>query len=180
MEEFFYFPSFDLLIKTTYAKEANSLRYSSHRPIKINERQSVERYVLTEVGPRTDYYQRTPSILLYVGVDESLEGELKFYRLQGSIKEILEQNSAIDKQVDSLINESLSAYYFDKVGDEILKLKKALATNANSNEIEAIIGSLTTLLSAYNQRSGQQISIYSILPEELAVIYCQSDDSVHK
>ena len=78
MEEYYYFPSLDLLIKATYSKEANSLRYTSHRGITQDERQTVERYVLTEIGPQTDYYSRSPSILLYVGVDSSLEKELKF------------------------------------------------------------------------------------------------------
>ena len=168
MEEFFYFPTFDLLIKTTYAKEANSLRYCSHRSLKMDEKSAVERYVLTEVGPKTDYYKKTPSILLYIGVDKSLEKELKFYRLQGSVKDILQQNSQIDQQVHSLINESLSAYYFDRVGDELLKLRQSLEESAAEREIEGIIGRINTLLTAYNQRSGQKISIQSILPKKVA------------
>jgi hypothetical protein len=167
MEEYYYFPSLDLLIKATYSKEANSLRYTSHRGITQEERQTVERYVLTEIGPQTDYYSRSPSILLYVGVDSSLEKELKFYRLQGPIKEILKKHTFIDEKVSHVINESLSNYYFEKLGDELLVLRKAIAENDEEAEIQKILTRVNTLLSAYNQRSGKSIALDAVLPKEV-------------
>ncbi len=43
MDELFYFPTFDLLTKIVYAKEANSLRYASHRALTADEKKVIER-----------------------------------------------------------------------------------------------------------------------------------------
>jgi len=169
MEELFYFPSLDLLIKTTYSSYANSLRYATHRAIVAEERKVVEHYVLSEVGPKTDYYRRSPSLLLYIGVDVSLEKELRYYRLQETIKDVLTQKEVLDKQVKELITKSLSNYYFERVGDELVTLRKLLIEGSEENQLKASFERINTLLDAYNENSGQKIAINEVLPKEMLV-----------
>ena len=166
MEEFYYFTTIDVLIRTEYAADANSLRYVTHRSITAEERQTIERYILTKVGPKTNYYKHSPSVLIYRGIDTKLEKELKFYRLQESIKDLLNQKSFIDEKVEECINDSLSAYYFERVGDELLRLRKILSTNTSNSHVEKCINRISILLEAYNQRSGENFSMDAILPEE--------------
>lgn len=169
MEDFYYFPAADVLIKIVYITEPNSLRYATHRPISLDERQLVEQYILTEVGPKTDYYKKTPSLLLYMGVDISLEKELRYFRLKGTLKDVLTQKANVERQVKDLINTSLSTYYFERVGDELVRLKKLLAEDRNSKSIEEIVYKICTFLDAYNQYSGQNISIESLLPKKVLI-----------
>ena len=109
MDELFYFPTFDLLIKIVYAVEANSIRYATHRSIKTNEKKVVERYILQEIAPKTEYYTRHPSLLLYMGIDQSLKKELKTYQVKDTIKTIIDRKHNIDEKVQNLISSSLSA-----------------------------------------------------------------------
>jgi hypothetical protein len=176
MEELFYFPSLDLLIKTTYSAYANSLRYATHRSIVADERKVVEHYVLSEVGPKTEYYRRSPSLLLYIGVDASLEKELRFYRLQETIKDVLVQKEALDKQVKDLITKSLSNYYFERVGDELVTLRKLLIEGGEENRIREAFDRIGTLLDAYNENSGQQIAMDNVLPKEMLVHFHQPSE----
>ena len=166
MEELFYFPSFDLLVKIRYAKDTNSIRYATHRAITTDERKIIDRYILSDVAVKTDYYRRTPSLLLYMGVDISLEKELKFYRLHDTIKEALNQKESVDKKVQELISSSLSTYYFERVGDELLKLRKLIRKQASEDEIEGALNVVVTLLEAYNQNSEHPVELRTILPKE--------------
>ncbi len=136
MDELFYFPTFDLLTKIVYAKEANSLRYASHRALTADEKKVIERYILQEVAPKTDYYKRSPSLLLYMGVDLSLKKELKAYQVKDTIRSILNHKQEIEEKVQMLISDSLSAYYFDRLGDRLLELKNLLSGDAEAEAVE--------------------------------------------
>lgn len=173
MDELYYFPTFDLLTKIIYAREANSLRYASHRAINAEEKKVVERYILQEIAAKTEYYKRHPSLLLYMGVDASLKKELKAYQVKDAIKSIIERKQEIDQQVQVLISSSLSVYYFERLGDRLLDLRNQLRSDADSMTLECTLKDISTLLNAYNQNSGQQISIESILPSEIVDQYQQ-------
>lgn len=173
MDELFYFPTFDLLTKIIYAQEANSLRYASHRSLNADEKKVVERYILQEVAPKTEYYKRNPSLLLYMGVDASLKKELKTYQVKDAIKNIIDRKQVIDQKVQVLISSSLSTYYFERLGDKLLDLRNMLGYSVNPEVLENVLKDITTLLNAYNQNSGQQIDIESILPREVIEHYQQ-------
>jgi len=166
MDELFYFPTFDLLIKVIYAKEANSLRYAAHRAIKTNEKKVLERYILQEIAPKTEYYTRTPSLLLFMGVDVSLRKELKTYQVKDTIKNIIERKHSIDDRVQDLIATSLSNYYFERLGDKLIDLRHILGAKLEFERLETTLKEITTLLQAYNQNSGNKINIETILPQE--------------
>ena len=171
MDELFYFPSFDLLIKIKYAKDTNSLRYSTHRIISFEERKIIDRYILQDVGPKTDFYQRTPSLLLYIGVDVSLEKELRFYRLRDTIKDVLDHKLVVDKKVKALIAKSMGNYYFERVGDELIQLRKLLEDRCANEKIEFSIAKIMTLLDAYNIHARKKVEIKNILPKEIVKHY---------
>ena len=165
-DELYYFPTFDLLIKVIYAEEANSLRYATHRSTTLPERKVIDKYVLQEIAPKTDYYKRTPSLLLYMGVDATLKKELKAYQVKDTIKSIIENKHEIEKKVQALISSSLSNYYFERLGDKLLSLRKILELELQPDELENLLTEISILLHAYNQNSGQQIGIEEILPHE--------------
>jgi hypothetical protein len=177
MEELFYFPSFDLLIKIKYAKDTNSLRYSTHRIITFEERKVIDRYILHDVGPKTDFYQHAPSLLLYIGVDVSLEKELRFYRLRDTIKDVLDHKLIVDKEVKELISKSLGNYYFERVGDELISLRKLIKERSSEEKIEYSISKIITLLEAYNIYAKQKVDIENILPKEIVKNYLQFSQS---
>jgi hypothetical protein len=177
MDELFYFPSFDLLIKIKYAKDTNSLRYSTHRIITFEERKVIDRYILQDVGPKTDFYQRSPSLLLYIGVDVSLEKELRFYRLRDTLKDVLDHKSTVDKEVKDVIARSLGNYYFERIGDELIQLRKMLETKNSGDKIDYSLLKINTLLEAYNFHSKQNVDIEDILPKEIVLQYLQHTHS---
>jgi len=178
MNELFYFPTFDLLIKVIYAKAENSLRYVSHRALKVNEKKVLERYILQEIAPKTEYYQRTPSLLFCMGVDSSLQKELKAYQIKDTIKTIMDRKHDIDEKVQDLILSSLSSYYFDRLGDKLLSLRRILEDDTNSHQLEQNLLEIQDLLNAYNQNSGQAINIESILPRKAIEHYHQLNDNL--
>lgn len=171
MDELYYFPSFDLLIKVIYAKDANSLRYATHRDMELSERKVIEKYVLQEIAPKTGYYQRSPSLLLYMGVDTTLKKELKAYQVKDTINSIIENKHEIEQKVQTLISTSLSNYYFESLGDKLLALRKEMDFNIQSERLPHILNEIHILLHAYNQNSGQNIGIEDILPHEAVKHY---------
>jgi hypothetical protein len=173
MDELFYFPSFDLLIRITYTKETNSLRYATHRPIAFDERKVIDRFILHDVGPKTEFYNSNPSLMLYMGVDLSLKKELRFYRLHDTIKDVLKQKSVVDEQVKDVITKSLSAYYFDRIGDELVRLRKMIDFDTSEDQVEVVLGRIDTLVQAYNENAGENVDIENILPREAIPRYHQ-------
>jgi hypothetical protein len=173
MDELFYFPTFDLLIKIVYAREANSIRYATHRSLKTEEKKVVERYILQEVAPNTDYYTRHPSLLLYMGIDVTLKKELKTYQVKDTIKTIIDRKHSIDQKVQALISSSLSNYYFERLGDKLLSLRRVLENDLGPEQFENTLKEIKALLQAYNQNSGQDIDIRTILPQEAMKHYRQ-------
>ena len=104
--------------------------------ISIDEKKAVESYVLEEVAPKTDYYQKSPSLLLYMGVDVTLAKELKFYRVQNTLKDILDNKAMVDKEVQNVISKSLSNYYFERIGDKLIILRDFIQEDQSDEKIE--------------------------------------------
>lgn len=173
MEELYYFPVMSLMVKVVYAKEANSLRFATHRAIKPNERRMVEKYILSEFAPQTEYYQRSPSLLLYMGVDRTLRKKLGVNQVRETIKHVLSQKSQVEASVKKCISEALSAYYFERIGDELINLKKSIQKQPDHVDFAGIVSRIAILLEAYNENSGQNIRVETILPKEALLRYEQ-------
>ncbi len=173
MNELLFFPSVDVLVRVNYGIDTNSIRYTTHRSLLSKERKVVENYLLKEVAPKTEYYKRTPSILLYVGVEKKLIKDLKFFRVKDVMQKALNHKFVIDNQVKDLISHSLSNYYFEKVGEEIIKLRNLLKNDYSELNLEKMLVQISVLLRAYNENSGQNINIKKVLPREVLSHYYQ-------
>jgi hypothetical protein len=167
MEERYYFSTCDILVKTNYDTASNSIQYASHRALSKTERRLTERYVLQRLEKSTQYYERSPALLIYTGVEESLQKELGFYHLQGTIQTVLDRKEMIEQAVQELVHDSLASYYFDRLGDELLKLRQQLNGSSDPFEMDQILENIQVLLSAYNENSGQNLSLNQILPKEI-------------
>jgi len=166
MERFFYFISSDLMVRVSYNAQMNSLRYISHREMEIAEKIAVEHYILAQVGPSTGYCDRSPSLLVYVGVDQDLIKELRFHQLKSTVDKVIVEKLEIDAKVQNLIHTSLSNYYFEQIGEEIMSLRKEIE-GGSKKQFGNIITKIVELVDAYNLHSNQKVTVEEVIPEEL-------------
>ena len=167
MKELLYFAFSDLMVQVEYSKEANSLKYSSHREITFGERVIVEQYILTNIALKTDYYNKRPSLFIYMGVDGKLVKELNLYHLKNTLKELVGKEQEVKEKVQDLINTSMTSYYFDKIGDQLLRLRRLTSEGGERAEIEACIRELHELVKAYNLYADEKISLDQVIPSDL-------------
>ncbi|MDZ7372805.1 MAG: hypothetical protein ONB23_02450 [candidate division KSB1 bacterium] len=167
MKELLYFAFSDLMVQVEYSKEANSLKYSSHRELSFGERVIVEQYILTNIAMKTDYYRKRPSLFIYLGVDTKLVKELNLYHLKNTLQEVVGKENEVRQKVQELINTSMTAYYFDKIGDQILKLREVMAERPAQEEVNSCLKELSELVDAYNLYADRKISLQEVLPPDL-------------
>ena len=173
MKKLYYLSSLDLLLRVQYNKDANSIRFVTHRSLKPDEKKVIEEFVLKRIK-EIDQSFSEPSMLFYLGVDDKLSADIRYYRLRGTIDKVLTKKQNIDQQVQDLIHSSLSTYYFEQLGVKILDLRKSIGENAGNDEIDGQIYDIKTLLDAYNMNSGQRLELSQVLPKEVfKTIKCQ-------
>lgn len=165
--ELFYFEFADLMTRIEYKKMTNSLRYASHRQMQFHERLAVEQYILAAIAPKTEYYQGQPAGFVYLGVDPNLAEHLKTFRLKDSSAVSLRKEKEIDNSIHRLISQSLQSYCFDKIGDTVLALRRALEGDDASEKIVSLKEELEELIKTYNSCSQQEIKIDEVIPKEL-------------
>jgi len=175
MKELLYFSFADLLVKVEYSKDANSLKYSSHREISFDERVVIEQYLLTNIAVKTDFYKRHPALFIYLGKDEKLIRDLNLFHLRNTLKFLAGREKEVKQKVDELINRSLSKYYFERIGDTILELRKNLSLSHDKQSSEQNVKivretkqKMNELIKAYNQYSDKKISIENVVPRDLS------------
>ena len=168
MKELLYFSFADLMVRVDYNKDANSLRYSSHRKITFGERVIVEQYLLTNIALKTDYYKKQPALCIYLGVDAQLVKDLNLFHLKNTLKTLVDKEKHVKASVNDLINQSMLNFYFAKIGDTILTIRQEVESNADKDEI--IINykqKLEELIEAYNLYTEEKINVRKVLPAEL-------------
>ena len=101
-----------------------------------------------------------------MGVDKNLSKEYQFYQLKNTIENVIVEKHEIDEQVKALIDSSMSKYYFEQIGNEILSLRKEIKKGSEQG-IQKIIYSIIELVEAYNIHSGKKIAVEDVIPEEL-------------
>lgn len=171
MKELLYFSFSDLMVRVEYCKEANSLRYSSHRKITYGERVIVEQYLLTNVAVKTDYYKRYPALLIYLGINNKLVKDLNLFHLKNTLKVLNEKDKNVQGSVKSLIDQSMSSYYFDQIGDTILEIRKLIGQPYADDELKKVRDKLEELVEAYNVYSEQKVSFEKVVPKELLSLF---------
>jgi hypothetical protein len=167
MKELLYFAFSDLMVQVEYSKEANSLKYSSHRELTSGERVIVEQYILTNIAMKTDYYRKRPSLFIYLGVDTKLVKELNLYHLKNTLQEVVGKENEVKQKVQELINSSMVSYYFDKIGDQILKLREVMSSAENRDQLAGCLKELAELVDAYNLYADRKITLDEVLPADL-------------
>ncbi|MDZ7331532.1 MAG: hypothetical protein ONB31_06110 [candidate division KSB1 bacterium] len=174
MKELLYFSFSDLLVKVEYSKEANSLKYSSHREVSFNERVIIEQYLLTTIAVKTDFYNRYPALFIYLGKDEKLIRDLNLFHLKNTLKFLANREKEVKEKVDELISHSMSNYYFERIGDTILELRKNLKSDQENSDkqhrikvVKETIEKMNELIKAYNNYSDKKITIEKVVPRDL-------------
>lgn len=166
MKELLYFSSSDLMIQVSYTKTLNSIEYFSHRDLSFAERVIVEQYLLTNIAVKTDYYKREPATLKYAGVYSKLVRDLNQYHLKNSMVSLSRNENEVHSSVKNLIDQSMSSYYFEQIGDAILEIRE-LVGNVEDDELNSYKSRLTELVNAYNMYSEDQVNVQDVLPAEL-------------
>ncbi len=174
MKELLYFSFSDLLVKVEYSKEANSLKYASHREISFEERVVIEQYLLTNFAAKTDFYNRHPALFIYLGKDEKLVRDLNLFHLKNTLKILAGREKEVKEKVDELINSSMSNYYFERIGEAILDLRKSLKLGQDTNNdphnvmvVKETKEKMTELIKAYNLYTDKKITIEKVVPGDL-------------
>ncbi len=174
MKELLYFSFADLLVRVEYSKEANSLKYASHRDISFGERVVVEQYLLSNVALKTEFYNRHPALFIFLGKDEKLTRDLNLFHLKNTLKSLAGREKEVNQKVGDLINTSMSNYYFEQIGDTLLELRNNLQqksdVKAESKDVISIRETkekMGELIRAYNMYSDKKISLENVLPVDL-------------
>lgn len=169
MKELLYFSFADLMARVEYHQDANSLRYSTHRKMSHGERVVVEQYILTNIGPKTDYYKKLPAMFVYIGLEAQLVKELNLFHLKNTLKTLVEKEKDVTSSVEGLISQSMQNYYFEQIGDTILAARRGVKNTAGAEEepLAPLKLKLEELIKAYNTYSEQKITIHEIVPSEL-------------
>jgi len=170
MKELLYFSFADLMARVEYHQEANSLRYATHRKMSHGERVVVEQYILTNLGPKTDYYKRLPAMFIYIGLEAQLVKELNLFHLKNTLKTLVEKEKDVKSSVEGLISQSMQNYYFEQIGDAILAARREIQNpdaRRTDEQLEQLKIKLEELVKAYNAHTDQKITIHEIIPSEL-------------
>ena len=171
MKELFYFSFSKVLVQAEYSQKTNTLKYSSHRIITLEERNVIEHYILTNFANKTDYYKRSPSIFIYKGKNLKLQREFNLLRLKNMLKVLEVREKRVKKKVDELINSSMSNYYFERIGDTLLEMRRQIKFNKKEKEnlstLEKTKHDIKELIDAYNNYSDKKISIEKAVPSDL-------------
>lgn len=175
MKELLYFSFSDLLVKVEYSKDANSLKYCSHREIAFDERVVIEQYLLTNIAPKTEFYNRYPALFIYLGKDEKLVRDLNLFHLKNTIKFLAGREKEVKEKVDELISSSMSTYYFEQIGNTILELRESLKNVKNPDDdrhaikvVQETKQKMNELIKAYNLYADKKISIENVVPGDLS------------
>lgn len=179
MKELYYFSKSDVMIQVQYSSQAQSLRYASHRQLTDDERATIEKYLLKNVvsEPMTEWGSTS---LDYLGIDYKLINSLnQFHSVKPSEQSQATTptknpfktfvNKDIDKSVDTLINTSMSNYYFEKIGNTILEARRELEQAADEARLSEYRTMLEELVEAYNQYTIRKVEPKDVLPAELCV-----------
>jgi len=167
MKELFYFSFSKVLIRVEYFKDGNSLQYASHRDLTFGERVVVEQYIFSNFAVKTDFYNQNPATFTFVGTDKDLEKELNMFQLKNTIKSMAGKDRVIKDEIDTLLAESMSKYYFEQIGNEILSLRKSLKNQKHRQTIVECREKMHELIKAFNQYSEKKVTMDEVIPVDL-------------
>jgi len=165
MKELFYFSNSDVMVQIQYSDTDNLLQYTSHRRITDREREIIEQYIKNHVVSEFEDQANIETTLNYAGIDAKLTYNLDQFHLEKSknAKEEPKVNETqIEKSVQDLIQSSMQKYYFEKIGEMLLSLRKAYE-KADDIQINRIKQDLSELIDAYNSYASKKVDLTDIL-----------------
>ena len=162
-----YFSSPDLMVEVTYKKIRNSIKYASHREMLFRERFGVEHYLVSNLAVKMGYYKSQPAMLKYTGVDTSLLRELSHVHSIDTPPSINSTETQVEDAVKALIDQSLSNYYFEQIGNVLLEIRLLSGSLEPGIGLGAQTERLRELVEAYNLHIENKVSLDEIVPEEL-------------
>jgi len=181
MKELFYFSKSNVMVQVQYSYQSNALRYASHRSITEVERNVIERYFRENVATEAKNPRFAEAAIQYGGIDYKLINHLNQFQAVKPFGESDQRfaddanpfesliNKDVETSVQDLIHTSMSNYYFEKIGNAILEVRKAIRNEADTDKLREYRRRLEELVSAYNQYSNKPVSLQEVLPKELNV-----------
>ena len=101
------------------------------------------------------------------GCSNQLLRDLNLFHLKNTIKFLAGRDKEVKQQVEGLIAKSMSNYYFEQIGDEILTIRKKVKKNLDEiNSVESK-AKMDELIKAYNIYSDKKITLNDVLPIDL-------------
>jgi len=173
MTELLYFSSSDLMIQVRYEEEGNAINYHSHRELSFGERVVVEQYLLTNIALKTAYYRKCPALLNYVGINSRLVKDLNQFHLKNTVKSLKEKEREVRSSVRSLIDQSMTSYYFEQIGNTILQIRAAVNGPLRKLDIFEYGNRLKELIDAYNAHAESHVTFDDVMPLELRTYFNQ-------
>ena len=155
------------MVEVTYKKIRNSIKYASHREMLFRERFGVEHYLVSNLAVKMGYYKSQPTMLKYTGVDTSLLRELSHVHSIDTPPSINSTETQVEDAVEALIDQSLSNYYFEQIGNMLLKIRGLAGSSEQRMLMNEYAEKLRELVDAYNRHTENKVSLDEIVPEEL-------------
>ena len=178
MGELFYFDDMDILIHIAHSENEDLFKYSIHRELSAEEHMRVTQYIVNHIVPQTGFYSKQQSVFISVGVDEKLADKLEEYHKKNGTQgkshtktqDTFGDNGHITKAVNGLVDDAMSAYYFGKIGEEIVTLRGIVADTNKRMAVYMCRANLLTLIDSYNNHTVKKVTYQEIVPDELQLL----------
>ncbi len=169
MRELIYFSEYRLLIEVVYNHDLNMLRYETHRKPTPEEKKFVEIFLISKFAQDTDYFNETDSHLVFSGINPLLKMKLSQMEYESYLKASNSHGVDLKTQVSELVNSSLKNFYFERLGDSILELRKKVKKGNGEKEIivEKLKHNILELIEAYNKYSDTKVTVDKAVPRDL-------------
>ena len=95
--------------------------------------------------------------------------DLNLFHLKNTLKTLVDKEKDVKASVNSLINQSMLSFYFEKIGDTILAIRKAIEIGEEDRRLLEYRDKLEELVEAYNLYADEKIKVEKVLPRELQV-----------
>ena len=93
--------------------------------------------------------------------------DLNLFHLKNTIKNLAGKDKQLKSQVNDLIAKSMSNYYFEQIGEEILSLRKGVEDEAHEEVVTSMKIKMDELIKAYNNYTNQKVTLEDVIPVDL-------------
>lgn len=153
MKDLYYFSNSDVMVQVHVAQDGGIVWYKSHRKIDQHEQEIIEAYLESEQEVEVDY----------AGINSDLVANLNQFHAEKRQQVEQTQNSPeVDEAIQQLITGSMESYYFEQIGDLLVKIRNQHAATPRQ------VGDLVMLVEAYNGYAANKVDAQTLLQGGLA------------